>query len=261
MTWRPKLVALDIDGTLLDHDGNPASGIIEAVGRVIEAGVPVVLATGRGWHSTQPVVERLALPHGVHVCSNGAVIVRHPPFEVRTLRTFDPAPVIRRVAELAPNAAIAVEVIGVGYRLNKPFPEGDLSGDIRIETIDELCAEPASRVVIRDPEAAWADFEQLADRIGMHGVSYAIGWSTWLDIAPEGVNKASALQQITDEAGIASSDVLALGDGRNDLEMLAWAGRGVAMGNAPDEVKTIADDVTADIADGGSVRELDRFFA
>lgn len=260
MTWRPQLVALDIDGTLLSHDGTMPDSVHTAVRSVVEAGVPVVLATGRGWFSTQPVVEQLGLPAGPQISSNGAVIVHYPPFELKVVQTFDPGPVIRRVHELAPNAAIAVEIIGTGYRLNKPFPEGDLTGDIVIETVEQLCSEPASRVVIRDPEADISEFEELAEHVGMHGVSYAIGWSTWLDIAPDGVNKASALAQVSAELGIDQADVLALGDGFNDVEMLRWAGRGVAMGNAPEAVQAIADATTGHFDDDGTAQELARWF-
>lgn len=260
MTWRPQLVALDIDGTLLGHDGTMPDSVHAAVRSVVDAGVPVVLATGRGWFSTRPVAEQLGLPQGHQISSNGAVIVHYPPFELKVVQTFDPGPVIRRVHELVPNAAIAVEVIGTGYRLNKPFPDGDLTGEIVFETVEQLCSEPASRVVIRDPKADISEFEALAEHVGMHGVSYAIGWSTWLDIAPQGVNKATALAQVSEELGIAQADVLALGDGFNDVEMLQWAGRGVAMGNAPESVQAIADHTTAHFDDDGTAQELARWF-
>ncbi len=73
-------------------------------------------------------------------------------------------------------------------------------------------------------------------------MTYFVGWSAWLDIAPQGVNKATALAEITAGLGIPAADVLAFGDGRNDLEMLRWAGRGVAIGDAPPEVQAAADD-------------------
>lgn len=255
------MVALDIDGTLVDHAGIMPDHIREAVARVLAARVPVVLSTGRGWAATQPIFDALELPPGPAVCSNGAVLVNYPPFELARVATFDPGPVIRRVVELAPNARIAVEVIGTGYRLNKLFPDGDLSGEMRIETIDQLCAEPASRIIIRDPDVPQSEFVELADRLGMHGVSYAIGWSSWLDIAPEGINKASGLQQICRQLGVRRKDVLAIGDGFNDVEMLEWAGRGVAVGDAAEGVQEYADHVTDTFAERGTSNELNRWFA
>ena len=83
-----------------------------------------------------------------------------------------------------------------------------------------------------------------------------VGFTAWLDLAPVGVNKASGLAYVAERLGVDSSDVLAIGDGRNDLEMLRWAGRGVAMGQAPDEVKEAADEVTASIEDDGAADVL-----
>jgi hydroxymethylpyrimidine pyrophosphatase-like HAD family hydrolase len=84
-------------------------------------------------------------------------------------------------------------------------------------------------------------------------VSYAVGWSAWLDINPEGVSKASALELVRRNLQVEPIHTIACGDQRNDLEMLHWAAWGVAMGNAPDQVKAIADEVTGDVDDDGLV--------
>jgi 5-amino-6-(5-phospho-D-ribitylamino)uracil phosphatase len=87
--------------------------------------------------------------------------------------------------------------------------------------------------------------------MGLHKVTYNVGWTAWLDIAPDGVNKATGLQIVADRLGIPVDRVLVIGDGRNDIDMLAWAGVGVAMGQAPDEVVAAADRVTGtDLEDG-----------
>ncbi len=258
---RPELVALDIDGTLVDERGVMPEPVRASVRRVVDAGVPVVLATGRSWHGTQPIFEHLGLPPGLAVSSNGAVVVEHPPTVVRQEITFDPRAVIARVQELAPEALIAVEVVGRGYRLSGHFPPGELSGEMTVQSIAELAAHPVSRVIIRDPDRADEEFLDLAGQLGLHGVSYFIGWSAWLDIAPEGVDKAAGLTPVLAHHGIDPSQVLAIGDGRNDIEMLSWAGRGVAMGQAPDEVKAAADAVTAPFDEWGTAVELDRWFA
>jgi 5-amino-6-(5-phospho-D-ribitylamino)uracil phosphatase len=258
--WQPRLVALDIDGTLLDHDGLLPQSVTRAVGRVVAAGVPVVLSTGRGWAGTKPIADALALPAGQHVSSNGAVRVRNPPFEVLERVTFDPAAVVERVLAEHPEAMLAVEIIGEGFMVNRPFPAGELTGEMVTVDLAELVAEPVTRVVVRDPNASEHDFIALAHRLGMEGVSYFIGYTAWLDIAPDGVDKSYGLAGVCLDLGIDAADVLALGDGRNDIEMLRWAGRGVALGDAPDEVKCAADQVTDRFAEGGTVRELQRWF-
>ncbi len=260
MSWRPRLVALDIDGTVVDHAGVLPADVRTAVGRVLDAGVPVVLATGRAWHSTLPIFTELGLSEGPVVCSNGAVTVGYPPQQILKAVTFDPTDVITRVAELSPRTLIAVEEIGVGFRLTELFPEGDLTGEMMIEDLDQLRSRPVTRVIMRDPAGSDEDFLRLAEQLGFHGCTYFIGWSAWLDIAPEGVNKATALAEVVAAAGLEAADVLALGDGRNDTEMLRWAGRGVALGDAPAEVCEVADHVTGRFYDGGTVDELNRWF-
>ena len=259
-TWRPRLVALDIDGTVVDHDGALPEAVRKAVGRVLDADVPVVLATGRSWHGTRPVFDELGLPPGPSVASNGAVVVSYPPQEIRKAVTFDPREVIKKVVQFAPGTLIAVEEIGRGYRLNGHFPGGDLTGEMVIESIEQLSARPVTRIILRDPDRSDEDFTSLARHLGLQGVTYFVGWSAWLDIAPLGVNKASGLQDVADDLGVDPTDVLAFGDGRNDIEMLRWAGRGVAIGDAPEDVQQAADVVTDVFADGGPVAELFHWF-
>jgi HAD superfamily hydrolase (TIGR01484 family) len=258
--WRPRLVALDVDGTVVDRDSVLPEPVRQAIRAVVESGTAVVLATGRAWHSTEDLVELLGLPPGPTVCSNGAVIVRFPPLEILKAVTFDPREVIRQVQEFAPGTLIAVEEIGRGFRLNQHFPDGDLTGEMIVEDVEQLSARPVTRVILRDPTRSDADFQALAQHLGLHEVTYFVGWSAWLDIAPEGVNKATALAEVCADLGVSPADVLAFGDGRNDTEMLRWAGRGVALGDAPTEVKEAADDVAPLFAAGGVVEELRRWF-
>jgi HAD superfamily hydrolase (TIGR01484 family) len=260
LAWRPRLVALDIDGTLVDRNGFLPDTVAAAVELVLQADVPVVLSTGRSWHGTRAVFDALGLPPGPTVCSNGAVVVRYPPQQIVKAITFDPRPVITQVEEFAPGTFIAVEEIGIGYRLNDRFPGEDLTGELIIEDAEQLSSRPVTRVILRDPTRSEEEFLALARHLGMHGVTYYIGWGSWLDIAPDGVNKATALAEVATGFGVPAADVLAFGDGRNDIEMLRWAGRGVAMGDAPDEVKAAADDVTKTIDDGGPAAELRAWF-
>ena len=276
--WRPKLVALDIDGTLLKWVEGVGTTYEEvsppvdaAVHRALDAGVHVVLASGRSPHGMTRVADLLDLHGSVEgadgggerlwvVASNGEVIFRYPPLEVVHEETFDAAPAVASVLEEHPTALVAVEERGVGYRVNRPFPEGELSGEFTIADVEDLVAVPVSRVIIRDPDATADDFVALGERLGLQGTDYVVGWTAWLDLAPVGVSKASGLEYVARELGIDAADVLAIGDGRNDIEMLRWAGRGVAMGQAIDEVKEAADAVTLTVYDEGAAVELDRYW-
>jgi Cof subfamily protein (haloacid dehalogenase superfamily) len=259
---RPTAVALDIDGTLLDHDEQLSPAVIDAVRRTA-AEVPVILATGRGWTTTRPVAELLGLSAGTFVvCSNGARTLRHPTGEVIDERTFDPSTVIRSVRRYAPNARMAVEEYDGSYLVTAPFPDGDLGYDAKIRVVsdEELAPEPVTRLIIRDPEQSEADFVHLAERLGLHGVSYFVGWTAWLDIAPEGVAKSTGLKVALAQYDLDPAGLVAIGDGRNDIEMLTYAGLGIAMESAPDEVKAAADEVTKSVEDDGVAAVPHRWF-
>ena len=270
--WRPKVVALDIDGTLLSWvegqgttHGEVSRPVYDAVHRILDAGAHVVLASGRSPHGMTPVADMLEL-HAEEgerlwvVASNGAVVFRYPPMEVVLEETFDASPAVRAVLERHPTALVAVEERGVGYRVSKEFPPGELSGDMIVTDLEELVAGPVSRVIIRDPQATAEDFVRLASELGLHGTDYVVGWTAWLDLAPVGVTKASGLQYVVDQLGLSAADTLAIGDGRNDIEMLRWAGRGVAMGQAVQPVIDAADDVTDVVAEDGAATEIGRWF-
>jgi HAD superfamily hydrolase (TIGR01484 family) len=270
--WRPKLVALDIDGTLFVPDlekgfstDEVTPAVRAAVERVLDAGVHVVLASGRAPLSMARVLDHLEIPRRdggqvLVVASNGAVTFSYPPMNVVDEVTFDARDAVRAVLERVPDAAVAVEEHGVGYRVNRHFPEGELDGEMILTPIEEMVASEVSRVIIRDPQSTPEDFVRLADELGLRGTNYFIGWTAWLDLAPEGVTKASGLAGVAQRLGVDRGDVLAIGDGRNDIDMLRWAGRGVAMGQAPDEVKQAADAVTAPVQEDGAAVELARWF-
>jgi Cof subfamily protein (haloacid dehalogenase superfamily) len=270
--WRPRLVALDIDGTLLkwvEGSGTTheeiAPAVHEAVHRALGAGAHVVLASGRSPHGMTRIADALELHGGERdrlwvVASNGAVVFRYPPLEVVHEETFDAREAVSAVLEHHPAALVAVEERGVGYRVNAHFPHGELSGEMTITDVDDIVAGPVSRVIIRDPDATAEDFVALAARLGLHGTNYVVGWTAWLDLAPVGVSKASGLQHVVDELGLTAADVLAIGDGRNDIEMLQWAHRGVAMGQSIQEVQDAADDVTATVYDDGAAVEIGRWY-
>ncbi len=272
MSFQPRLVALDIDGTLLiphpengfsDDEVTPA--VRAAIDRAHAAGAHIVLASGRAPLGMSQVLQHLDMPREVGtpvlgVASNGAVTFSFPPLKVVSEVTFDARDAVLAVLEHVPAAAVAIEEHGVGYRVNRHFPRGELDGEMILTPIEEMIAKEVSRVIIRDPDSTSEDFVSLAAKLGLQGTNYFIGWTAWLDLAPEGISKASGLAEVADRLGIDRSDVLAIGDGRNDIEMLEWAGRGVAMGQAPDEVKEIADAVTASVNEDGCALELDHWF-
>ncbi len=259
------IVALDIDGTVLHEDGTLTDATTAAVQRVAAAGHEVMLATGRSVSMTLPVLERLGVTSEYLVCANGAIVLgRDADAPVGYSRvhvdTFDPAEVLTTIRGHLEGASYAVEDAEGLFRYAGPFPDGALAATSEQVPFDELLNLSATRVVVISPDHQTDDFLAVVDRMGLHKVSYNIGWTAWLDIAPDGVNKATGLEIVRERLGIPRERVLAIGDGRNDIDMLRWAGVGIAMGQAPVEVASVADRVTrTDLEDGVAVA-LDEAF-
>jgi Cof subfamily protein (haloacid dehalogenase superfamily) len=253
------LIALDIDGTVLREDGVINAPVIAAVGRVRDAGHEVMLATGRSVAMTLPILDRLGLTPEYVVCSNGAITLRRDSeaptgYRREHVETFDPGEVLNTIRGNLEGANYAVEDEAGLYKFTGSFPDGTLGAVSEKVPFEELLTSPATRVVVISPGHKIEDFLSVVERMGLHKVSYNVGWTAWLDIAPDGVNKSTALERVRGLLGIPRNRVMAIGDGRNDIDMLEWAsaeGRGVAMGQAPDEVREAANETTGtDLNDG-----------
>lgn len=267
-----RLIALDVDGTLVDVGDVISPSVHSEVNRLAALpGTHIVVATGRELLGVLPVMAQLGLADDVYlVCSNGAVTVRLTPngaggresglpaYDVVDLVTFDAGPAVELLRQHLPDAIYAVEVLGVGFRVTGPFPDGELPGELTQVEFSELTAAPVTRVVVRSPDHTPEHFLELVARIGLHGVNYAVGWTAWLDLAPEGVSKASALEQVRRTLQVQPDRTYAAGDGRNDVEMLQWAAHGAVMGSAPPEVLAVGDEVLPDVQHDGLVQLLGR---
>ena len=261
MSFEPWLVGLDVDGTILLQDESMSPGVPEAVARLRDGGHVVTIATGRSWMATERWVDALGLEPEFVVCSNGAVTMRRTDagWERWHVEVFDPRVVLSLLTDRLPEAHYMVELES-GQRLyTGELDDWTLDGGRQVG-LDELGAQPVSRVVVVSPGHDEDDFHRLVADAGLNEVSYAIGWTAWLDIAPQGVDKGTALERVLAELGLDGSRVLVAGDGRNDIGMFGWAlsvgGRAVAMGQAPDEVKAAAGELTDVVQNGGLARAL-----
>ncbi len=262
------LIAIDIDGTLVHDDGFLSPEVVKEVNRVRDLGHEVIIATGRSAANAIPVIKDVGFESGRGVCSNGAVTIEIEETDGRGYRpleviTFDPSDVLQQLITTLPDAHFAVEDADGSYRFHKPFPTYAL-GEQNYETpLQELMNHPVSRVVVLSPEHDVEEFLGLIAGVGLHSVSYAIGYTAWLDISPSGVTKASALEKQRAELGIAPHQVITIGDGRNDIAMFQWAkaggGYAFAMGQAPDDVQEHATAVTAAVEADGVAQVLSGF--
>lgn len=230
------LIALDIDGTLLRHNNTLSKRVGDAVRAHVQAGTQVCLATGRGIYGTKEAWEKIGSPAITSVCSNGAITMDLASDMISDVRTFDPSEALERLYSAIPDALFAVEALHEPRRLTGHFPEGELSGPSVIVPIEELSIPHATRLTVRHPSMDSAKLHSLVSQAGLHGVEYAIGWTAWLDVSPEGVSKAAALEKLCSKHSISPHATVAVGDGGNDIEMLHWAHMGVAMGNASEDI-------------------------
>jgi Cof subfamily protein (haloacid dehalogenase superfamily) len=252
------LIALDVDGTLIHEDETIGDAVLKAVTRVRDAGHEVLLATGRSWETARKIHEQFGLTSEYVVCANGAITMMRDDkvdggYRREFVEEFDPTEVLETIRPHLPRGSFMVEDTTGFRRYTAGMTEWELANGIEVP-FEELSAHPATRVVVISPQHDEEQFLSIVERMGLHKVSYSIGWTAWLDIAPDGVNKATALERVRQAAGIPRADVIAVGDGRNDIDMLTWAGaegRGVAMGQAPDEVKAVATFVTGAVVEDG----------
>jgi 5-amino-6-(5-phospho-D-ribitylamino)uracil phosphatase len=253
------LIALDIDGTVLREDGSLGDPTVAEIGRLRDQGHEIMLATGRSVAMTLPVLDRLGISPEYVVCSNGAITMHRDSnaplgYTREFVETFNPSEVLQTIRGSLDDAHYAVEDETGLYRFTGYFPDGALGANSITVDFDELLIRPATRVVVISPEHAIEDFLSIVEKMGLHRVSYNVGWTAWLDIAPDGVNKSTALERVRKLLDVPRSRVIAMGDGRNDIDMLEWAaveGAGVAMGQAPPEVVEASNARTdSDLNDG-----------
>jgi HAD superfamily hydrolase (TIGR01484 family) len=253
----PYLVALDIDGTLLDSGMDVPPVTTRAVAAARAAGHHVVLATGRSLTGALPVARNLGLDDGWVVVSNGAVTARlasDAPGEyvLHEQHTFDVGPVARLAQARIPDVRIAVEIVGWGYSVTREFDRAEINGEQRVvERPDELWAAPVTRAILAAP-----DVTSLVEPLRDLGVTATPNAQHWVDVTAPGLSKATALDTIRAMLRIDPARTVAIGDGWNDREMLAWAAHGVAMGHAPEPIKALAKRVTGTIHEHGAATVL-----
>lgn len=264
------MVATDVDGTLLGPDDRVPARAFAAIERLVAGGVGFVLVTGRPPRWIPPVVAMLPVAPPA-VCANGGALYDSAADRVVWARTFDTgvlAELAAAVADALPTAGLAVERVGVRAEdpdalfVSEPaYRHAWPDGDNEVAERSALLDRPAVKMLVRCAElpsetmlAALAPVVgQLADLTFSHSGGL-------VELSPPGVTKATGLAEVAGRAGVSAGEVVAFGDMPNDLEMLRWAGHGVAMGNAHPALLVVADEVTAHHGEDGLALVLERWF-
>lgn len=272
------LICLDIDGTVMTYGSRDDAGVYtpgtidpllaDAIRALHKAGHEVVISTGRSVESTLDTVEALRITPDHVVCANGAITLKRDPLATRAYRRdrvegFDPTELLTRIRTHLVSAAYALETVEGELLYTERIPSGTIAVTQHQVPFEKLLGVQATRVLVVSTDHDLERFIRISEELGLHSVQYAIGMTTWFDIAPEGVSKASALELLREQLGINRRNVFAAGDGDNDVQMLQWAGRhgvSVAMGDARQYVKDAATHVTGSIYENGLFTALrDRF--
>jgi Cof subfamily protein (haloacid dehalogenase superfamily) len=262
-----KLIALDLDGTLLNSQHQMTERTERALKAALEKGIQVVLATGKTFISGQRVIERLGLTTpGIYL---QGLAIYNSDGSVRHQQKLDPE-VARQVLTYAEERGykmaaysgqrilvrtITQDILTLNEQYHEPKPEavGPLQNILDDTPINKLLA-----VQLNDPRRITALRWQLNAQLGSRAkLTQAL--SDMLEILPPGASKGAALKVLLRDMGVSPANVIAFGDGENDIEMLQLVGLGVAMGNAVQKLKDVASHVTGTNDEDGIAQALEKY--
>ena len=258
---RPRLVATDLDGTLLRSDGTGSERTAEALRAVRSQGIRTVLVTARPPRWLDPLGD-LVGDGGVAICGNGAFVYDVPNRKVLSHRGIRPEAVAEIVADLRrelPGVTFAAErttgfALEDAYESQHPVPVDAVRGPI-----PSADAGVVGKLLGRHPSMSEAEFlERVADVVGTRGIVAYSGAGGLAEISAPGVTKAAGLESWCADLGLDAADVWAFGDMPNDLPMIAWAGTSFAVANAHPDVLAAADHVCPSNDEDGVAQVLER---
>jgi Cof subfamily protein (haloacid dehalogenase superfamily) len=260
-----RLVATDLDGTLLHDDGTISPRTRRAISRAQEAGITVVLVTARPPRTLHPLAEQAGV-HGPAICCNGAIV-----YDVTTQTVIGHWPLATTVAQRLVTG-LRTAIPEVCFAVERGLQSGQepayaalqpVAGD-HPSLVDEalmLCAEEVTKLLILHPRVPLTDLLHLTRQIAGDAATVTHSSTLFVEVSAVGVTKASTLQHLCAQLKIPATHVVACGDMPNDRPMLEWAGHSVAVANAHPGILAIADEVTATNNDDGVAHILERLVA
>ena len=252
-----KLVVIDLDNTLLNNEHKISERNREIVQKIRNKGIEVIIATGRMYISAKPFLKDLALKNSA-IVYNGAMVK-----DVETDNTIYHKPINKEHAK-----KIIKDVKAEGLHINlyqndKLYVDKDnqytkryeeISG-IKAEKVEDLSeleiVDPTKLLIIEDDPKLHLYYQNYLDQKYGDIISVTESKSYFIEIGAKGVNKGKTLQKLIKEKDIDKDEIIAIGDSYNDIEMLKYAGTGIAMENAPEEIKKNADLIAPHNEDDG----------
>lgn len=259
----PRLIAMDLDGTLLGVAGAVSARTADATRRSAAAGTAVILVTGRTQRRLADVYDQLGAEY-LSICANGAVVYDPRESKVLTCRPMSPGQVrevCSRLRERVPQVVFAAHVDS-GHRMvhEAGWPlRGTAHAGSALTRVEDLFSEPVVKLQARAPGHEPERFVALvAELVSDLAEVTTQGYRGLAELSDRGVTKAMALAAIADGMGVAPSEVLAFGNMPNDVSMLRWAGRSVAVDNAHPLARAAAKETTGANVDDGVAAYLEK---
>ncbi len=259
----PRLVATDLDGTLLDDEGRLTDRTADILRRVQQLGVRVVIVTARPLRWMDELWARVGGGRGVGIVSNGAItfdIARGEVLDHRGIAAEDGLALAASIRSAAPGTAFALECLG-GFRREPSYLDlHPAPPDVRIGELAELWTEPAVKVLAQHLTLDPAEFRDRV--VEATGAAATPTWTTdgLMEISAAGVTKGGALAELCGRLGVTFEEVMAFGDMPNDIPMLTWASTSYAVANAHPSVLAAADHVAPANHEDGVAAVLARTF-
>ncbi|MET9557880.1 HAD family hydrolase [Streptomyces sp. NPDC006645] len=258
-----KLVATDLDGTLLGEDHTVSARTRDALAAATAAGAAHIIVTGRAVPWTRGILDDLGYD-GLAVCGQGAQVYHAGEHRLLTSVTLDRQVAVVALskieAEVGPLALAASRdgldgdvLVGPGYQVQEgPLPS------LRLDDRTEMWTQPINKVYIQHPELSDDELAKVARETAGGMVAVVMAGPGVVELLPLGLSKATGLSLAARRLGVTAADTIAFGDMPNDIPMFGWARHGVAMANAHEALKAVADEVTASNDDDGIAVVLEK---
>lgn len=262
-----KLIAIDMDGTLLNSEKKIPQTNIDAIQEAAQAGIKIVICTGRPRSGILPYFEQLGLTDEEYIImNNGCSVYNTKTWDLvhSAQLTFDEVGQLADAVSDYPQVCLTLTTENTYYALADAVPElvqydaglvFDTAKATSLEALKDDTDIIFQAMYMAEPDQLDLFQADMAEEVSQ-SFSTVRSQSYLFEVMPQGTTKASALKQLAQHLGFAPDQVMALGDAANDLEMLEFAGVSVAMGNATDEVKTICKHVTASNDEAGVAQAI-----
>lgn len=263
---KTKMIVFDLDGTLLNDEHQLDSKTITALKLVRKKGIKTMIATGRMYCSAQPHIEKLEIKEPA-ITYNGALVI-NPTNQESIFHTPIPFKIAKKITKMVEENNYHLQLyindtlyVSSENKITKkytkisgiaPNPVGSLN--------DFLEEEPTKMLIIEEDPAKQVEINNFLKQNFTGKIELASSYPSFIEITKKGMSKAVPLKKLAQSFGIKQKEVMAFGDGLNDLKMIEWAGHGVAMQNAHPELQTKADDIALNNDDLGIARYLKKEF-